>query len=208
MYSLLVFPLCIGLVLGHASLYEPPGRSSMWRFGFKTPRNDDDMELFCGGITKLWEINQGKCGICGDAWDVPEPRPNEDGGKFGKGIVVRTYKSGQEIKVTLNMVANHEGWFEFKLCPVEKGVVPDQACLDKHPVPLADGSGTRYTLKLDKKGLMDLKLRLPEGLKCERCVLQWHWKCANNWGICDDGKGRMGCGPQEYFRGCADIKIE
>lgn len=145
---------------------------------------------------KLWEINQGKCGICGDAWDLPEPRPNEDGGKFGKGIVVRTYKSGQEFTATLNMVANHEGYFEFKLCPVQKGVKADQECLDRHPVHLADGSGDRWVLKPDKKGLMDVKLRLPEGLKCERCVLQWHWKCGEfgfkvSNGVCCCGLGRL-----------------
>ncbi|GFX66790.1 chitin-binding type-4 domain-containing protein [Trichonephila clavipes] len=157
---------------------------------------------------KLWKINKGKCGICGDAWDLPEPRPNEDGGKYGKGIVVRTYKAGQEFTSTVFIVANHEGYFEFKLCPVKPGVKIDQDCLDQHPVGLADGSGNRYILKRGIKGNLDIKLKLPNGLKCDRCVLQYHWKAANNWGICEDGKGRMGCGPQEYFRACADIRIE
>lgn len=29
----------------------------------------------------------------------------------------------------------------------------------------------------------------------------------NNWGKCEDGTSGMGCGPQETFRSCADIKI-
>ena len=30
----------------------------------------------------------------------------------------------------------------------------------------------------------------------------------NNWGKCDDGvTGAVGCGPQETFRGCADVEI-
>ena len=29
----------------------------------------------------------------------------------------------------------------------------------------------------------------------------------NNWGKCDDGSGAVGCGPQETFRGCADVEI-
>ena len=29
----------------------------------------------------------------------------------------------------------------------------------------------------------------------------------NNWGVCPDGEGRDGCGPQEEFRSCADIAI-
>lgn len=134
------------------------------------------LKYFVTFLQKLWQINKGKCGICGDAWDLKEPRPNEDGGKFGKGIVVRTYKSGQEITAKINVVANHFGYFEFKLCPVENGVASDQACLDKHPIALADGSGYKYNLG-GQKGMVEVKLRLPEGLTCERCVFQWHWKC-------------------------------
>ena len=30
----------------------------------------------------------------------------------------------------------------------------------------------------------------------------------NNWGKCADGvTGAVGCGPQETFRGCADVEI-
>lgn len=37
-------------VVGHGMLLDPPGRSSMWRFGFSTPINYDDNSLFCGGF--------------------------------------------------------------------------------------------------------------------------------------------------------------
>lgn len=33
----------------HGRLVDPPSRSSMWRFGFNTPINYDDNQLFCGG---------------------------------------------------------------------------------------------------------------------------------------------------------------
>ena len=29
----------------------------------------------------------------------------------------------------------------------------------------------------------------------------------NNWGICQDGSGALGCGPQETFVNCADVAI-
>lgn len=29
----------------------------------------------------------------------------------------------------------------------------------------------------------------------------------NSWGVCDNGSGQLGCGPQENFRGCSDIGI-
>lgn len=39
------------------------------------------------------------------------------------------------------------------------------------------------------------------------CLLQWRYVAGNNWGVCEDGKGAFGCGPQGEFRACADITI-
>lgn len=44
-------------------------------------------------------------------------------------------------------------------------------------------------------------------LECANCVIQWRYIAANNWGMCSNGTGAMGCGPQEEFRACADIAI-
>lgn len=33
----------------HGMILDPPGRSSMWRFGFNVPENNDDNGLNCGG---------------------------------------------------------------------------------------------------------------------------------------------------------------
>jgi len=38
-------------VQGHGRLLEPPSRASMWRFGFQTPIDYNDNQLFCGGFT-------------------------------------------------------------------------------------------------------------------------------------------------------------
>jgi hypothetical protein len=38
-------------------------------------------------------------------------------------------------------------------------------------------------------------------------VLQWKYVAGNNWGICKDGNGAVGCGEQEEFRACSDIAI-
>lgn len=65
----LAFNLII-LVNGHGRLIEPPSRASAWRYGFDTPHNYNDHELFCGGFTRQWEKNGGKCGVCGDPWDI------------------------------------------------------------------------------------------------------------------------------------------
>lgn len=29
----------------------------------------------------------------------------------------------------------------------------------------------------------------------------------NSWGICENGTGAIGCGAQENFRGCSDIRV-
>lgn len=44
-----------------------------------------------------WETNQGRCGVCGDADNVPKPRPHEAGGQYAKGIISRRYSVGQVI---------------------------------------------------------------------------------------------------------------
>jgi hypothetical protein len=44
-------------------------------------------------------------------------------------------------------------------------------------------------------------------LECQHCVLQWKYIAGNNWGICADGNGAVGCGDQEEFRACADVAI-
>lgn len=43
--------------------------------------------------------------------------------------------------------------------------------------------------------------------ECANCVLQWRYIAGNNWGMCPDGTGAVGCGAQEEFRACADITI-
>lgn len=36
--------------------------------------------------------------------------------------------------------------------------------------------------------------------------MQFSFK-ANNWGMCDNGTGALGCGPQETFKNCADVSV-
>lgn len=42
-----------------------------------------------------WVQNEGRCGICGDAHHLEEPRPHEAGGEYAKGTIVRHYQVGQ-----------------------------------------------------------------------------------------------------------------
>ncbi|XP_067120078.1 uncharacterized protein [Centruroides vittatus] len=197
-------------VLGHGRLNEPPGRSTMWRFGFDNPVNYDDNELYCGGYARQWAKNNGKCGICGDPWDAPEPRANEDGGLYGNGIVTRQYKMGQVITAIPNITATHMGYFEFRLCPLKTpNQKADQDCLDQYVLPQSNGKGTKYHLDRGARpGIYPVELKLPDGVTCDRCVVQWHYRTGNRWGNCENGGGAMGCGPQETFRACSDVSIK
>ncbi|CAD7092479.1 unnamed protein product [Hermetia illucens] len=197
---------------GHGRLIEPPSRASAWRYGFPTPPDYNDHELYCGGFNRQWQKNDGKCGECGDAWDSPLPRPHEYGGKWGQGVIVRKYALDAEITLRVELTASHMGYFEFRVCPDPNG---KQVCLDKHVLKILGGTpsvhnpedlDTRFYPRNGSR-IYEMKARLPGGLKCTNCLLQWRYIAGNNWGMCENGTGAVGCGPQEEFRACADISI-
>ncbi|KAG8199106.1 hypothetical protein JTE90_016243 [Oedothorax gibbosus] len=193
----------------HARLMEPPSRSSMWRHGYETPKNYDDDGLYCGGMQTQWKLNGGKCGVCGDPWHLPLPRPNEMGGRYGNGIIVRNYKPGQVIHTVVDITANHRGYFEFRLCPnksPKKEVSQD--CLDRNLLTILNSTSTRYhDVGNHGSTRVQLALQLPPGLTCKHCVFQWTYVAGNNWGRCKNETFALGCGAQETFKSCADISI-
>lgn len=94
--------ICLVLieVNGHGRLLEPPSRSSLWRLpkyqDLDPPVNFnyDDDQLYCGGLGNMVN-NGGKCGPCGDPYEMKRPREQENTGLFGEGIIVRNYEIGQ-----------------------------------------------------------------------------------------------------------------
>lgn len=159
----------IGICNGHGRLIEPPSRSSAFRYGFQTPPNYNDHELYCGGFARQ-QRNGGKCGECGDAWDMPQPRPNEHGGKYGQGVVVRKYAPNADITIRVELTASHMGYFEFRVCP---NLAAKQECLDKHLLELIGGTPSipqpsdlknRFYPRNGSR-IYDIKARLPPGAK-------------------------------------------
>lgn len=41
------------------------------------------------------DVNQGRCGECGDIWSDPRPRPNDEGGLYGTGTIGKVYQQAQ-----------------------------------------------------------------------------------------------------------------
>ncbi|CAL8087627.1 unnamed protein product [Orchesella dallaii] len=200
-------------VSAHGRLLEPPNRSSLFRCNefshLEPPENWDDNALYCGGKLHQHDVNGGKCGVCGDPYDHPIPRANEDGGELYRGIIVRAYRSGDVIPIEVELTTSHKGYFQFRLCAKDDADSHrDQNCFDEHLLELADGSGTNYKIPIEGGYYYaDYNLTLPKDVTCEHCVLQWHYEAGNDWNNCTDGNGALGCGRQENFRGCSDITI-
>ncbi|XP_045533474.1 uncharacterized protein LOC123720762 isoform X3 [Pieris brassicae] len=157
-----------------------------------------------------WEQNQGRCGVCGDADHITEPRPHEAGGMYGKGIITRHYSVGQEIEVEIELTANHLGTFVMKLCPNNNPKQEaTQECFDRYPLFVSGTREDRFLIPLDtaKKEVFRYRVRLPAYITCTQCVLQWTYYTGNMWGICPNGTEAVGCGRSETFRNCADISI-
>jgi len=209
MKSLIYLVLFPALINGHASLIEPPSRASMWNYGF--PENPTDYQHnqgFCGGFGHQFSpAIGGRCGICGDPWDA-NPREHEaPGGKYANGIITRTYKPGQDIIVKVLVTYSHKGYFTFRLCKNNDITLdPGQECFEDPESLLQTVPSGDYRFPVTDAGEMELMVRLPEW-ECEQCILQWTYTAGNNWGTCEDGTGRLGCGPQEHFRACSDISV-
>ncbi|EFX65039.1 hypothetical protein DAPPUDRAFT_65736 [Daphnia pulex] len=205
-FVVLVLAIAPTLVVGHGMMLSPPQRSSMFRFGFKVPPNYNDNGLNCGGFGYN-DINKGRCGECGDEWSLPRPRPNDEGGQYGTGIKGKTYYQGSVIDITVNISSNHKGYFEFRLCPKSSASeLVTQECLNANLLKMADDT-TRFYLPSQESKPYSPRVKLPAGLICENCVLQWLYNAGNSWGVCANGTGALGCGNQETFVNCADISI-
>jgi len=198
------------LVNAHGRLMMPPARNAMWRFGYPNPVNYDDNELYCGGYAVQWEQNGGKCGVCGDAYHLPLPRPHEAGGTYAKGIISKFYAAGQTIDIEIELTANHQGYFEISLCPNNNPrVEADQNCFDTYPLKVEDAEDNKYFIpaEVGKRGTFKYRVELPPFVTCTQCILQWTYYTANMWGICPNGTEAVGCGKPETFRNCADVAI-
>ncbi|XP_015171788.1 PREDICTED: uncharacterized protein LOC107064049 isoform X2 [Polistes dominula] len=194
-------------IRGHGMMLDPINRSSAWRKNLPVPRNYLDNQHFCGGFQIQYQQNNGHCGECGDDWSLPRPRPNENGGIYGTGLIVKEYIEGSYIQIQIELTASHLGHFEFSICPLNnKKELETDECFAKYPIRLANGS---YKYNITSYAIKDYTIEavLPQGLTCEHCVLRWHYRAGNNWGICEDGSGDIGCGNQENFRSCSDISI-
>lgn len=151
----------------------------MWRFGYKTPKNYIDNQNFCGGYKVQYNINGGKCGICGDDYRKPRPRANENHGKLGLGIITRKYYEGFNVGVIVKITASHLGKFIFSLCNLDREKETEE-CFKRNPLRLANGSDSFQVTEYKNKNYW-IYLKLPQGLTCKHCVLRWHYVAGKSY---------------------------
>lgn len=180
----------------------------------------------CGGIVHQWEKNKGKCGVCGDPYDA-RPKDHEPGGLYATGIIGKTYYEGQKINITIDVTANHMGYFEFRICVTNDPLkVVEQDCFDENLLVILNNNERaipskklkafdndlikyKYFLPMKNNSKFYVSAQLPVGLTCSACILQWRYHAGNNYGTSGNGKAScLGCAErQEEFFNCADIEI-
>lgn len=190
---------------GHGMLMDPVNRASRWRLD-KIARPDyNDNQGFCGGYATQWSKNGGKCGLCGDSYDSPTPRSHEIGGYWGQGVIVKSFTQGATIPLKVKITANHRGYIYMNICNLDNEN-ESEACFQRYKITDTNGND-RFPLPTTSAGDFVLNGKLPSNLWCNHCVIQWTYVAGNNWGVCSNGTGMLGCGNQEHFRNCADIRI-
>ncbi|KAF5292926.1 hypothetical protein FQA39_LY13806 [Lamprigera yunnana] len=210
MFKQFSFVLCfVGFwkeTVGHGMMIDPPNRSSRWRYDSNAPINYNDNALYCGGFGIQWGASKGWCGICGDSYSDPRPRPNELGGTYGQGVIVAEYQANSIFNVTIMLVQNHKGTFTFSMCNYDASQQEEEECFQT--LYLSDGSDKVPIYSEYGNRNLTYELRLPSGLTSEHSILRWNYRAGNNWGIDEDGTECLGCGPQETYRTCTDIAIK
>lgn len=117
-------------------------------------------------------MNGGKCGLCGDDYRDEKPRPHENGGSYGLGVIVSLYKIASELPVSVYITANHKGYFIFDLCDLENNKIESDECFSMNKLKLSNGS-PKYVLPNSEPGWFNTTLQLPKELSCTQCVLRW-----------------------------------
>lgn len=217
-----VFTILAGLlasVAGHGMMVVPVSRNVLSNAEYCPHCMNAGGPWLVYGNTRAWP--NGKYGLCGDPYD--SPRPHEGGGKHATNRIAKVYKRGATITIAIKLTAAHGGLFEFKVCPVPRGVsgikerrFVTQRCFNAHP--LRTTSGSRFWW-LGKRGpgLYIMRFTLPKDVRCERCVLQWHYLTGNSCSIPGTPRGYevginmckcgRNCAFPEEFWNCADVRI-
>jgi hypothetical protein len=192
----------------HIRVWEPTARPTLWRDprwdSFNPAVNLEDDGVYCGRIYQPWPVVE--CGVCGDPWALPTPRPHETGGTFARGIIVANYTQGQVFPFNADITIPHNGSFWIEACDQVPETEECFAAWPRMQITTADGtSGTEIPVNMTRF-VVDADVQLPMGLSGRQVVLRVTYR-SGFMGDCGDGTNDYGCGPQQHFRSCIDVGI-
>jgi len=121
-----------------------------------------------------------RCGACGDA--VSSNYSNEaPDGEFAIGKIVWLYHEGEKINITIDVRSYMKGGTNtFKLCKTNSTTIVTHTCFT-YSLTFGDTSETviksvKPSSTGDGEQFVTYSLKLPHGLTCDFCVLQWIWR--------------------------------
>ncbi|ODM92310.1 hypothetical protein Ocin01_14376, partial [Orchesella cincta] len=177
-------------VNGHGRLIKPPSRSSVWRlpeFVSQNPAvNYNDNQLFCGGIHQVDDPGLGLLWVCGRPFF--QQRNHHMEGRLDR---LLTFEGFMGMETSVRYPGQENQLFKPTFTAMSCGIQ-------------AQGRNVGVGLTGIYRAPTETFLL---GLLATIVFIQWNYRAGNNWGVCADGTGKVGCGPQETFRGCADISI-
>lgn len=84
---------------------------------------------------------------------------------------MKSYKSGGVLPVSVDLTANHLGYFYYQLCKMD-GARESNECFAANRLKFVNGADT-FPITSSTTGWFNMTLQLPSGLTCKHCVLQW-----------------------------------
>lgn len=149
----------------------------------------------------------GSHGLCGDPFqNTPETSFEKEPYFSNPTPPQATYTAGDIVDFEIGISTHHEGHYSFRLC--EKVLSPAnfknhkeaQDCLDEHVLeragpdaygdckpndsrqdcqPLDPNHPGRFYTTIAYSGSFKMKYKIPAGVSCDHCTIQWHWATGN-----------------------------
>ena len=95
-------------------------------------------------------------------------------------MIARTYSMGETIETVAEITANHMGFFEYRVCPIYDNSVPaNRTCFSRYLLKNEAGE-TRLPIGTGNEKFTN-KVKLPVGLTCNYCVLQWRYHAGKDF---------------------------
>jgi len=221
-FFLLVTVSFVAQVIGHAYLNKPVSRNAVssiangycsWSGGIP-----------CTGDSQSWNVEETTTG-CGISQGGGGPYTHGNGAlAYSSTGIKTTVTAGEVVDMEIKVAAYHGGRFEFRIQDVGASSDPDGSQWMSRPLltvdsfsPICDNPvycgvescvATKTCAQLPMSsygvhnGLYNIKVKIPNDLECNHCVLQWMWVTANSC-----GGSKVSCDQSEHFWNCADLQV-